>query len=71
MRGALEQLDSRFRAGRLNGTPLSPAQRERLSRRARVEELAELLHRDGQLTGVHAVDSHGRSLRWRMVETIL
>ena len=43
MRGALEQLDSRFRAGRLNGTPLPAAQRELLSRRARVEELAELL----------------------------
>jgi glycosyltransferase involved in cell wall biosynthesis len=45
MRGALEQLEGRFRAGRLNGTPLPTAQRERLSRRARVEELAELLHR--------------------------
>jgi glycosyltransferase involved in cell wall biosynthesis len=45
MRGALEQLERRFRAGRLNGTPLPVAQRERLSRRARVEELAELLQR--------------------------
>jgi glycosyltransferase involved in cell wall biosynthesis len=45
MREALEQLEGRFRAGRLNGTPLPTAQRERLSRRARVEELAELLHR--------------------------
>jgi glycosyltransferase involved in cell wall biosynthesis len=43
MREALEQLDRRFRAGRLNGTPLAAAHRERLSRRARVEELAELL----------------------------
>jgi glycosyltransferase involved in cell wall biosynthesis len=43
MRDALEQLDRRFRAGRLNGTPLGAAHRERLSRRARVEELAELL----------------------------
>jgi glycosyltransferase involved in cell wall biosynthesis len=43
MRHALEQLEGRFRAGRLNGTPLAPAQRDRLSRRARVEELAELL----------------------------
>jgi glycosyltransferase involved in cell wall biosynthesis len=44
MREALQQLDRRFRAGRLNGTPLAAVQRERLSRRARVEELAELLH---------------------------
>jgi glycosyltransferase involved in cell wall biosynthesis len=44
MREALEQLERRFRSGRLNGTPLAPADRERLSRRARVEELAELLH---------------------------
>jgi glycosyltransferase involved in cell wall biosynthesis len=43
MSEALEQLESRFRAGRLNGTPLAAAHRERLSRRARVEELAELL----------------------------
>jgi glycosyltransferase involved in cell wall biosynthesis len=43
MRAALEQLEGRFRAGRLNGTPLSPGDRERLSRRARVEELADLL----------------------------
>jgi glycosyltransferase involved in cell wall biosynthesis len=43
MREALQQLDRRFRAGRLNGTPLAAAYRERLSRRARVEELAELL----------------------------
>jgi glycosyltransferase involved in cell wall biosynthesis len=43
MRDALEQLDRRFRAGRLNGVPLAAVHRERLSRRARVEELAELL----------------------------
>ena len=43
MREALSQLERRFRAGRLNGTPLAPAARERLSRRARVEELADLL----------------------------
>jgi glycosyltransferase involved in cell wall biosynthesis len=40
---ALADLESRWRAGRLNGTPLSPEWRERLSRRARVEELAELM----------------------------
>ena len=43
LRGALRDLDARFRSGRLNGTPLSPALRERLSRRARVEDLAALL----------------------------
>ena len=43
MRAALRELDARFRAGTLDGTALTPALRERLSRRARVEELAELL----------------------------
>jgi glycosyltransferase involved in cell wall biosynthesis len=40
---ALADLHARWRAGRLDGTPLSEEQRERLSRGARVEELAELL----------------------------
>jgi glycosyltransferase involved in cell wall biosynthesis len=43
MSAALADLDSRHRAGSLDGTLLSPELRERLSRRARVEELAELL----------------------------
>jgi hypothetical protein len=44
---ALADLESRWRAGDLGGTPLAPVWRERLSRRARVEELAELM---GSLT---------------------
>jgi glycosyltransferase involved in cell wall biosynthesis len=47
LREALAGLHARWRAGDLNGTPLAPVQRERLSRAARVEELAELL---GNLT---------------------
>jgi glycosyltransferase involved in cell wall biosynthesis len=43
LREALVGLHARWRAGELDGTPLSPAQRERLSRAARVEELADLL----------------------------
>jgi glycosyltransferase involved in cell wall biosynthesis len=43
MRQALVGLEASFRAGTLNGTPLSEEWRERLSRRSRVEELAELL----------------------------
>jgi glycosyltransferase involved in cell wall biosynthesis len=43
IREALVSLHARWRAGELNGTPLAPEQRERLSRGARVEELAELL----------------------------
>ena len=43
IRTALEGLVTRWKAGRLNGTVLSPELRERLSRRARAEELAELL----------------------------
>jgi glycosyltransferase involved in cell wall biosynthesis len=43
IRTALEGLVARWRAGRLNGTVLSPDQRERLSRRARAEDLADLL----------------------------
>jgi glycosyltransferase involved in cell wall biosynthesis len=40
---ALLELHGAWREGRLNGTPLSPEWRERLSRATRVEELAELL----------------------------
>jgi glycosyltransferase involved in cell wall biosynthesis len=40
---ALTGLVERWRAGALDGTPLSPEHRERLSRAARVEDLAELL----------------------------
>jgi hypothetical protein len=43
IRAALEGLVARWRADRLNGTVLTEEQRERLSRRARAEELAELL----------------------------
>jgi glycosyltransferase involved in cell wall biosynthesis len=43
IRDALASLVARWRAGQLDGTPLSSADRERLSRAARVEELAELL----------------------------
>jgi glycosyltransferase involved in cell wall biosynthesis len=41
--GALADLDRRWRAGELDGVPLEESARKRLSRRARVEELAELL----------------------------
>ena len=40
---ALAGLVARWRAGSLDGTPLLPTDRERLSRAARVEELADLL----------------------------
>ncbi len=43
MRAALVELDARFKAGTLDATPLSDEWRERLSRRTRVEELAELV----------------------------
>jgi glycosyltransferase involved in cell wall biosynthesis len=43
LREALEQLHASWRAGELDGTPLSEDDRERLGRGARVEELAELL----------------------------
>ena len=43
LREALRGLHARWRAGQLDGTPLAPEQRERLSRAARAEELAELL----------------------------
>ncbi len=41
--GALGELVERWRAERLNGSPLSPEIRARISRRARAEELAQLL----------------------------
>jgi len=40
LRAALEQLEADHRGGRLNGTPLPTDVRDRLSRRARAEELA-------------------------------
>ena len=40
---ALVQLHAAWQAGTLDGTPLSPDDRERLGRGARVEELAEVL----------------------------
>jgi len=43
IRDALVRLEGDWRAGKLNGTPIAPAVRERLSRRARAEELAELV----------------------------
>ncbi len=43
LRAALEELVSRFQAGSLDGTRLSPELRARLDRKARVEELADLL----------------------------
>jgi glycosyltransferase involved in cell wall biosynthesis len=43
IKAALEGLHARWRAGKLNGTPLDAETRRRLSRQTRVEELAELL----------------------------
>jgi glycosyltransferase involved in cell wall biosynthesis len=43
IRAALEQLQRSWRAGELNGTPLSPEWRTRLSRRTRSEEYAAFL----------------------------
>ena len=43
LRNALFGLHARWRAGTLEGTPLSPEWRDKLSRGRRVEELAELL----------------------------
>jgi glycosyltransferase involved in cell wall biosynthesis len=40
---ALGELHRRWREGQLNGTPLSDAWREKLSRESRVEELADLI----------------------------
>ena len=45
LRAALEGLHARWQAGKLDGTRLTADQRDRLSRRARAEELAELLWR--------------------------
>ena len=45
---ALAELSSRWRAGGLDGTPLSPENRARLSRRARAEELAAVLERSAR-----------------------
>jgi hypothetical protein len=42
---ALTELHAAWRAGTLDGTALSPDDRERLGRGARVEELAEVLRR--------------------------
>ncbi len=41
---ALTSLHERWQAGELDGTPLGPELRRRLDRRARVQELADLLH---------------------------
>ena len=43
LRAAIERLDADYRGGRLNGTPLTPELRERLSRRTRSQELANLI----------------------------
>jgi hypothetical protein len=43
IRDALHDLDAHWRAGGLDGTPLSPEWRTRLARETRVEELAELM----------------------------
>ena len=43
LRAALEELVGRFRSGALDGAPLPADLRERLDRRARVQELADLL----------------------------
>jgi glycosyltransferase involved in cell wall biosynthesis len=43
IRDALVALHAQWRDGKLDGTPLSPQWRDKLSRAARVEELAELL----------------------------
>jgi len=43
IRDALVELHGRWREGKLDGTPLSPEWRDKLSRATRVEELAELL----------------------------
>jgi hypothetical protein len=42
IRDALGRIESDWRSGKLNGTPLAPEVRARLSRQARTEELAEL-----------------------------
>jgi glycosyltransferase involved in cell wall biosynthesis len=45
MTAALRDLHARWRAGALDGTPLSEEWRDKVSRRTRVEELAQLLER--------------------------
>jgi glycosyltransferase involved in cell wall biosynthesis len=45
MTAALHELHARWKAGELAGTPLSEEWRDKLSRRTRVEELAQLLER--------------------------
>jgi len=45
LRDALVELHGRWREGKLDGTPLSPEWRDRLSRARRVEELADVLER--------------------------
>ena len=47
LRAALEGLEARWRAGKLDGTLLTADQRDRLDRRARADELAQLLWRVG------------------------
>jgi glycosyltransferase involved in cell wall biosynthesis len=42
IRDALVRIESDWRSGKLNGTPLAPEVKARLSRQARTEELAEL-----------------------------
>ena len=43
LRAGIVELHERWRAGRLDGPPLSPEWRDKLSRASRVEELADLL----------------------------
>jgi glycosyltransferase involved in cell wall biosynthesis len=43
LRAAVEALEARWRAGKLDGTPLTTEERDRLDRRARAEELSQLL----------------------------
>jgi hypothetical protein len=43
MTAALRDLHARWQAGSLEGTPLSEEWRDKVSRRTRVEELAQLL----------------------------
>ena len=43
LRVAIDSLHADFHGGRLNGTPLSPELKERLSRRTRSKELADLI----------------------------
>jgi hypothetical protein len=44
LKDALKELHERFTNGGLPGTAIPEATRHRLSRRARAEELAELVH---------------------------